>query len=342
MNKFLLSCMIVFGTLSNVVASVVFPDIQKNLTNPEELTITGHIQGFAADSQNIYWVGHDTIIKTDFNCKIIKQIPLKKEDGKSVHGGDPVVVDGKLYVPYAGNSFNFEPKKDEFIYNYIQEYDIDLNYIKTYHIPEIRYGVGGITFANGHFFVVGGRPWEKVGNEIYEFDRDFKFIKSYYLPFNTVFGIQTVTFDGEYFYFGVYGNNTIPRANKDFTKVDYFSGVTGSLGMIPLANKKMLLAKPQKLENQNGAIKLQAEIVDLAKVSTPVQYVTVDKNGNLIHNGNKILITLKYRGLAKKFKNQRFIVRCAEDIPIPILIAAYSTLRYNVTKNIEVEYVPNK
>ena len=49
----------------------------------------GHLQGFDADAEHIYWVFTRRLVKTDLKGNVVKDIAIKKEkNAPKLHGGD--------------------------------------------------------------------------------------------------------------------------------------------------------------------------------------------------------------------------------------------------------------
>lgn len=165
-----------------------------------------HVQGVASSGTALYWVFTDVIVKSDRAGKILKKVPVHRMPGRAHHGGDPCFADNKLYIPYSGSGFN-RALGNRKSHNYILQYSAELEFEKSFPIPELEYGAGCIAFADGHFFVAGGRPKNIPGNSVYEYDRDFKLVKKHEIPFDSAKGIQSLTTDGKCWYFGVYGKS---------------------------------------------------------------------------------------------------------------------------------------
>ena len=182
---------------------------------------SGHIQGADFNGQHLFISFTGNLFKCDASGKILKKTGYPDVDGISgndaksrqlkmqnnitrSHFGDLCFADGKVFVAFSGSGFNRELNGSN-SYNYIFEYDADLNLLKRHHVPIMQYGVGGITFANGKFYVVGGRPDGVPGNTVYVFDRKFKAVDAVELPFNSLKGIQTISYNNGKFYIGCYG-----------------------------------------------------------------------------------------------------------------------------------------
>lgn len=160
-----------------------------------------HLQGVASDGNALYWSFTDTIVKTDRGGKLIRRIP--SDD----HSGDLCVVSGKVYVAVNLGKFNTEDGADSWVYRYDAE---TLSFEKKWKVPELRHGAGGMTFADGDFYVIGGLPPDHMANYVYRYTPEFKFVDRYVLMTGyTGLGIQTAHFFGNQFYFGCYGGKDV-------------------------------------------------------------------------------------------------------------------------------------
>ncbi len=299
----------------------------------------GHLQGFDADAEHIYWVFTSRLVKTDLKGNVVKDIAIKKEkNAPKLHGGDPCVVDGIVYVAFCGGAFNQVPEDPVNVPLYIQLYDSELNYIKSYHVPEVQYGVGGMTYANGHFYIIGGRPWEMPGNRVQKFDKEFRYLQSYELPMNTVMGIQTISFDGTYFYFGCYSfPNTLYRTDASFQNLQYFDTNAGAYGMIPLKNGKMLCATSRYVyENEKRLSISTAKIIDPEKHLKKVNIITLDAKGKMTFNSEEIDPS-KLHARLKEEKNKSFVIRCTPDVSLTDAVAVRGLVTSTASKDVELE-----
>ncbi|TWU26282.1 Glycerophosphoryl diester phosphodiesterase [Novipirellula galeiformis] len=163
-----------------------------------EGTYPQHLQGICADHAAIYWSFTTRLVKTDLDGKVLKQISVAN------HHGDLCFHDGKLYIAVNLGKFN-EPagKADSWVY----VYDADsLKELARHEAQEAVHGAGGISFREGHFFVVGGLPAGVDENYVYEYDGQFNFVKKHVIHSGyTLMGIQTATFAHGRWWFGCYG-----------------------------------------------------------------------------------------------------------------------------------------
>ena len=294
---------------------------------------SGHLQGVAFDGKDkLYWVFNRHLVQTETNGKLINATMLKKEAGKLNHGGSPCYANGKIYVPYCGSSFNKELNGNP-SYNFIQVYDEkDLSLLKSYSIPDLVYGAGAITFADGNFFVAGGRPANMPGNTVYEYSPEFKLLKKHPLEFNSHLGIQSMTFDGENFWFGCYSvrSGAAFRTGRDF-KVNGYYDFHGAYGMIPLNERKMVLAAPDY--SRKAAAK--AIVADLGKMKKTVIRVDLNKDGRIFYNG-KEYSHAQLQGTLKKFRRKHVIISTPKELSAEKLIPVVSVISQVISADFEI------
>lgn len=218
-----------------------------------------HLQGVASDGSALYWVFTDVIVKSDPDGKVLKKVPLHRMPGTAHHGGDPCFADGKLFVPYSGSGFNkyLNGRPNS---NFIQQYNRDLEFEKSFPVPELEFGAGAVAMHNGSFFVAGGRPGKLPGNTIYEYDRDFKLKKKHELAFSSKKGIQSLTTDGINWYFGVYASpGTTFVTDMNFAVCGKWN-ISCAVGLLHLSDGKKLKAvslkfgKNKKRQHFGGAL----------------------------------------------------------------------------------------
>ncbi len=167
-----------------------------------EGTYSHHLQGVCADTNAIYWCFTTTLVKTDLDGKMLKQIPV--ED----HHGDLCLHDGRLYVALNLAKFN-DPRGNANSWVYVYN-ATDLSLVEKHETQQAIYGAGGIGFREGHFFVVGGLPEGVEENFVYEYDDQFQFIRKHTIQSGyTRLGIQTATFAEGRWWFGCYGDPKI-------------------------------------------------------------------------------------------------------------------------------------
>ena len=320
-------------------------DVKPDITAPircGDKWDAGHLQGLDGDATHLYWSFTHKLVKTDLQGNVVKEAPFKKEKNSTrVHGGDPCVVDGIVYIPFCGGAFNEVPKDPVNVPLYVQLYDTELNYIKSYHVPEVQYGIGGMTYANGHFYIVGGRPWQMTGNRVQEFDKDFRFIRSYELPVNTTLGIQTIAFDGTYFYIGCYNYpDSIYRTDANFQNLQYFKTNFGAFGMVPLQNGKMLYATSRYIyEGEKRFSISEGKIFNPDECVKKVNIMTLDAKGNMTFNGEKVDVN-RLRDALRKTKSQAVVIRCTSDVSITSLVAVRAVVTGYASRDVEVEILP--
>jgi hypothetical protein len=205
-----------------------------------EGTYNRHLQGVATDGSNIWWSFTDEIVRTDKKGKVLKSVKAVS------HQGDCCYVNGKLYVAVNLGKFNTEDKADSWVYCFDGN---TLELENKWKVPELVHGAGGMTFANGDFYVVGGLPPDHTCNYVYRYSTDFKFKQRYVLKTGyTGLGIQTAAFEDGKFYFGCYsgkdhlGNKVdsctlvCPADLSSFRR----SKLSTSVGMVKLDGKYMV------------------------------------------------------------------------------------------------------
>ena len=157
-----------------------------------------HLQGVCTDGKSIWWSHTVELVRTDLKGHV-----LAHAKGLKSHHGDLCVADGTVYVAVNHGKFNTEDKADSWVYAYRGD---DLSFIRRWQVPELCHGAGGMTFKDGHFFVIGGLPDTHDRNYVYEYTPEFKFVKRHVLESGwTNLGIQTVDYSDGKFYFGCYG-----------------------------------------------------------------------------------------------------------------------------------------
>jgi hypothetical protein len=165
-------------------------------------TYPHHLQGICADREAIYWSFTTTLVKSDLNGKLLKQLPVAN------HHGDLCFHDGRLYVAVNLGKFNdLQGNADSWVYVYDAA---TLKELARHEVQHVFHGAGGIGFRNGHFFIVGGLPDGVEENSVYEYDSDFQFVKQHVIRSgHTHLGIQTATFAHDRWWFGCYGDPKI-------------------------------------------------------------------------------------------------------------------------------------
>ena len=132
-----------------------------------------HLQGVCTDGTNIWWSHTVELTRTDLKGKV-----LTHAKGLKSHHGDLCVVGGTVYVAVNHGKFNTEDKADSWVYAYRGD---DLSFIKRWKVPELCHGAGGMTWKDGHFFIIGGLPPTHNENYVYEYTPEFTFIKRHVL-----------------------------------------------------------------------------------------------------------------------------------------------------------------
>ena len=205
---------------------------------------SGHLQGFDSDGEFIYWSMFTNLIKTDYSGKVIAQRAVDP------HHGDCCVHEGKVYVAT-------ENRTKEKRGLYINVYNCkDLTPVKEYTIDFPHNGIDGITFANG-FFYVGegkGKTSEQEFNWIHKFTPDFVFVEKIKIPGKTIYGIQTMTFVGGFFWLGTYSKDRTYQCDAQLKIVAHHTVdvSVGSFGLPKGKNGEIRLMVARNVKKENG------------------------------------------------------------------------------------------
>ena len=202
------------------------------ITCPGEYS--GHLQGLATDGKSIYWSFSNYVVRTDLKGGLLAKAKVP------FHGGDPCWHGERLYVP-VGCDFNRERPKGKKSNEWIYEFDSTLKLVKKHRLVDFRYGAGGIAAHNGHFFVVGGRPPQMPGNAVWEYNSRFKPIRRHSVAFDSEMGIQTINRAFGRWYLGCYGTGGFAIVADDRFCVTGRVKPPLAVGMIPLAEKNLVL-----------------------------------------------------------------------------------------------------
>lgn len=222
-----------------------------------EGTYPRHLQGICIDDSSIYWCFTTVLVKTDFQGKLIHQIPVAN------HHGDLCYHAGKVYVAVNLGKFNHpEGKADSWIYVYDAA---TLQELERHEVQEVFHGAGGIGVKDEHFFVVGGLPVGIEENYVYEYDSNFRFIKRHVLPSGyTRLGIQTATFAHDRWWFGCYGNPKILLiADADMNLLGRYE-FECSLGIEGYTQERLLAAYNKRGKDKSYTGWLQIAVPDPA------------------------------------------------------------------------------
>jgi hypothetical protein len=196
-----------------------------------------HLQGICTNEcDTVYWSFTTTLVKTDRDGKLLKKIAVAN------HHGDLCHLDGKLYVAVNLGPFN-SPKGNADSWVYIYNAD-DLSLIRKHRTEQAIYGAGGIAFANGHFYLVGGLPPGVNENYVYRYDRQFNFLEKHVIKSgHTLMGIQTATYANGHFWFGCYGTPCVMlKIDKSLQNPAKFN-FDCSLGIVALPDGRFLVAR---------------------------------------------------------------------------------------------------
>ncbi len=224
-----------------------------------------HLQGVCTDDDSIYWSFTTTLVKTDLQGKLLKQIKVV------THHGDLCFHEGKLYVAVNLGKFN-DPagNADSWVYVYDAE---SLEELARHETQQAIYGAGGIGFRAGHFFVVGGLPDGVDENYVFEYDGNFKFLKRHVVRSgHTHLGIQTATFAHDRWWFGCYGApQVLLVTDAEFEMQGRFE-YNCSLGIEELPDGRLLAASGQcdKVAGCTGSVQVAIPDINAGlKILTP-------------------------------------------------------------------------
>jgi len=205
---------------------------ERYITLPPE-GLEGHIQGVAADETGIYWSHTTSLLKTDYEGKILASVKVPS------HAGSLCVTDGKLFVSMAlrGTKILNEHEKCR---SWIFEFDsTTLEPVKKHKHPELT-SPDGITFHDGKFYIAKGFPREPHPvNEIIIYDRNFKLLETRKIDIgqNTMYGAQMLAVVDGKLLAGFYGDKKKKGyffELNDFTNVIGTFPVRGSFGLAEL------------------------------------------------------------------------------------------------------------
>lgn len=205
-----------------------------------------HLQGFCTDEHNaIFWCFTTTLVKTDADGRVLKQVPVAS------HHGDLCYKDGRVYVAVNLGKFN-EPagKENSWVYVYDAK---TLAEIARHPVPETVHGAGGMAYHDGKFIIIGGLPPGVNENYVYEYDETFRFQKRHVLASGyTLMGIQTVTHADGAWWFGCYGKPAVLlRSDEKFQ----FTGkweFNASVGIAPISGGRFLIAQNTSVKGADG------------------------------------------------------------------------------------------
>jgi hypothetical protein len=211
-----------------------------------------HLQGIATNAVDaIYWSFTTVVVKTDLDGNVLAEV-----EGP-YHHGDLCYHDGRVYVAWS-NHFN-KPDADSQVWVYDAE---SLELLEKHAIPVVTYGAGGMDYADGHFYVIGGLPHEIDENYVYEFDADFNHVETHVIPSgHTHLGIQTACFHDGRWWFGCYsreGNPGLLVCDADLNLLSTHN-VQPSIGLIGWGEGRFLMAKHFGEKYQAKAIPMVAD-----------------------------------------------------------------------------------
>ncbi|TWT84917.1 Complex I intermediate-associated protein 30 (CIA30) [Planctomycetes bacterium CA13] len=214
-----------------------------------EGTYKHHLQGVCTDEKSIFWSFTTTVVKTNMEGTLLKQVPVAN------HHGDLCFHEGKLYVAVNLGKFN-DPQgnADSWVYVYDAE---TLTELARHETQEVFHGAGGIGIRDGHFFVVGGLPDEIEENYVYEYDRNFKFLTKHVIQSgHTHLGIQTATFAHDRWWLGCYGDPKLLLVTDTDFRIEGRYEIDCSFGIDGLSGGRILVGngRCEKDKGCNGNV----------------------------------------------------------------------------------------
>lgn len=209
-----------------------------------------HLQGFCTNDRDaIFWCFTETLVKTDPDGRVLKQVPVATHHGDLCHKG------GRVYVAVNLGKFN-EPagKEDSWVY----VYDADtLAEVARHPVPELVHGAGGMAYHDGRFIIIGGLPPGVKENYVYEYDENFRFQKRHVLASGyTLMGIQTVTHAEGAWWFGCYGRPAVLLRSDEKFQVTGKWEFNASVGIASLDHGRFLISQNTTLLAEDGKTKL--------------------------------------------------------------------------------------
>lgn len=238
----------VSSTLALSISLALADDVKRQAFHAVacEGTYPKHLQGFCTNDRDaIFWCFTTTLVKTDTEGRVLKQVPVAS------HHGDLCLKDGRVYVAVNLGKFN-EPagKEDSWVYVYDAE---SLAEVARHPVPELVHGAGGMAYHDGKFIIIGGLPPCVNENYVYEYDETFRFQKRHVLASGyTLMGIQTVTHADGAWWFGCYGKPAVLlRSDEKFQ----FTGkweFNASVGIAPISAGRFLIAQNTSVKDDDG------------------------------------------------------------------------------------------
>ncbi|WP_113961640.1 hypothetical protein [Roseimicrobium gellanilyticum] len=224
-----------------------------------EDSYTRHVQGICTNEKDaIYWSWTESLVKTDLDGHILKSVPAPD------HQGDLCHHDGKVYVAVNLGKFNQPAGKAD---SWVFVYDGDtLAELARHPVQEAVHGAGGMTWKDGHFFIVGGLPPDGKENYVYEYDEKFTFVKRHVLDSGyTLMGIQTVEYTKGAWWFGCYGKPPVLlRADEDF-KVTGRWEINAAVGLTALPDGRFLMAENKVDKDKKNTARVRLVRADAEK-----------------------------------------------------------------------------
>ena len=200
----------------------------------------GHLQGLCTNGEDaVFWAYTSALVKTNKAGEVLRETSVER------HHGDLCFVEDRIYVAVNLGRFNdAEGNADSWVYVYDAE---DLSLLAKHQVEEVIYGAGGIGFADGHFYVVGGLPDQVEENYVYEYDADLQFVKKHCIDSGyTLAGIQTATYADGSWLFGCYGTPAETLETDAEFKLKGRQTFNSAVGLGALPNGDFLVGRTAK------------------------------------------------------------------------------------------------
>jgi hypothetical protein len=258
------SSLLAFAALfSCIAASTCFAAPPQSAASFGEAACEGsykrHVQGICSNGRDaIYWSWTEALVKTDLQGHILKSVPAAD------HHGDLCFHDGKVYVAVNLGKFNQPAGKAD---SWVFVYDADtLAELSRHPVPEAVHGAGGMSWKDGHFFIIGGLPPDGKENYVYEYDGKFTFIRRHVVDSGyTLMGIQTVEYTNGTWWFGCYGKPPVlVRADENF-KVTGKWEFNAAVGIIALPDGRFLIAENKAYKDKKNTARVRFAHADAQK-----------------------------------------------------------------------------
>ena len=225
--------------ICGVCLAIILGNARHVLAEDTRITCEGtyphHLQGVCVHEEAIFWSFTTTLVKTDFQGKVLRKVKVAN------HHGDLCCHDGKVYVAVNLGKFN-DPQgnADSWVYVYDAA---SLREVARHQTPQVFHGAGGIGWRRGRFYVVGGLPNDVKVNYVYEYDAAFKFQQRHVIESgHTHLGIQTAAFAHDRWWFGCYGLPQVLLVTDSAFRMKEKRQLDCSLGIVGVDKGHLLVA----------------------------------------------------------------------------------------------------